>query len=166
MFLGYIFFFLYFRTVLAVNQMPDGSPSLYVPIEDNIELLNTENFKSTIYGSNKAWFVEFYSHWCGACQRFAAHWKEFALKTKPWHSKVINIAAINCADPKNDKICREFNIEYYPTLRLFPPNADFENPQHDSKLVNNRDDLETKIIEFLDQINPVPSEWPIFKDYT
>lgn len=165
MFLRFVFFFLLFQNGFTLN-LPDGSPSLYEPEKDNIVLLNADNYKSKIFGSDKAWFVEFYSHWCGACQRFASHWKELALKTKPWHSRVINIAAINCADQKNDNLCREFNVEYYPTLRLFPPNADFHNSEHDSKLISNRDNLETKIIEFLDQIKSAPAGWPIFKDYT
>lgn len=165
MFIRSIFFCLFFQNVFSI-QLPDGSPSLYEPEKDNIVLLNSDNYKSNIFGSDKAWFVEFYSHWCGACQRFAAHWKDLAQKTRPWQAKVINIAAINCADPKNDNVCRDFNVEYYPTLRLFPPKADFQNPDHDSKLVNNRDDLESKVIEFLDQIKSPPIEWPIFKDYT
>ncbi|CAF0737484.1 unnamed protein product [Brachionus calyciflorus] len=161
-------FFLLFILINSLNglNLPNGSPSLYIPVKDNIELLDTNNFKQSVFGSERAWFVEFYSHWCGACQRYAAHWKEIALKTKPWHSKVIQVAAINCADPINDDLCRDFNIEYYPTLRIFPPFAQYDKPEHDSKIINQKDDLEVEMIKYLEKIETLPKKWPIFKEFT
>ena len=146
--------------------LPDGSPTLYQIDQDNIEILDVSNLKNTIFGSERAWIVEFYSHWCGACQRYAPHWKELALNTKPWHSKVIQVGAINCADSKNDDICQSFNIEYYPTLRIFPPYADFNKPEHDSMIINNRDDVQLKMVEFVEKIDPIPKQWPILKEFT
>ena len=33
---------------------------------------------SMLYNSETLWIVQFYSHWCGHCQRFAPFWKDLA----------------------------------------------------------------------------------------
>lgn len=45
---------------------------------DNVVILNVTNFKSSVYGDDKGWLVEFYNSWCGFCFRFAPLWKAFA----------------------------------------------------------------------------------------
>lgn len=57
--------------------MPIQETGLY-NATDNIVLLNVTNIKSTILASKSSWIVEFYSSWCGHCQRFAPVWKSFA----------------------------------------------------------------------------------------
>lgn len=44
----------------------DGDPVLYDE-NDDVESLNSKTYMS-LYGRNQAAFVEFYSHWCGACK--------------------------------------------------------------------------------------------------
>lgn len=145
-----------------------GSPSLYDANKDDIDILNKTSFKSVVYGSDKASFVEFYAHWCGACQRYSQHWKEIAKDTKPWHSKVIRVAAINCGDSFNDELCREFNIEYYPTLRLFPAQASFDKPDHDSKLIktDKNEGLIQQMISHVEQHSKKPEQWPDLEPFT
>jgi thiol oxidase len=38
---------------------------------DKITILTSHNFSSTVYHSNTAWLIEFYSSWCGHCQSYA-----------------------------------------------------------------------------------------------
>ena len=58
----------------------DGSP-LYKP-SDKIVLLENDTISEVIYNSKFAWFVEFYSSWCGHCQSFAPDWKELASQVE------------------------------------------------------------------------------------
>ena len=50
---------------------------LYDPSGD-VVVLDHANFAELVYNSDKAWFVEFYSSWCGHCVHFAPTWKSFA----------------------------------------------------------------------------------------
>ena len=140
---------------------------LYDDTKDDIEILNKTTFNSVIYGSDKVSFVEFYAQWCGACQRYSIHWKEIAKETKSWHSKVVRVAAINCADSFNDPICREHNVEYYPTLKLFPTMALHNNTNHDAILVKtDKNDALVKIVtKFVESQHYKPAHWPEFEPY-
>ena len=51
--------------------------SLYNENDPVIELTD-KNFTSSIHDPDVAWFVEFYAHWCGHCQRFSPTWKQLA----------------------------------------------------------------------------------------
>ena len=50
---------------------------LYTNI-DAVEILNTQNFESSVILKPYAIVVEFYNSWCGHCIRFAPKWKKFA----------------------------------------------------------------------------------------
>jgi len=54
-----------------------GGQGLY-NASDDVVILNATNFKTSVYGSNKSWLVEFYNSWCGFCYRFAPTWKALA----------------------------------------------------------------------------------------
>ncbi|XP_043288685.1 sulfhydryl oxidase 2 [Venturia canescens] len=114
---------------LPSSPAPDSYQSLSLNqglynSSDHVVVLNSTNFKSTVYGSEHAWLVEFYNSWCGFCQRFAPTWKALAHETRGWKN-VVTIAALNCADEDNNPLCREYEIMRYPEVRYFAPH---ENP--------------------------------------
>ncbi len=46
-------------------------------------ILHVNNFQELIFKeSETAWAVEFYSHWCGHCVRYAPEWKKLATDVK------------------------------------------------------------------------------------
>jgi thiol oxidase len=65
--------------VINKNQYQNliGGQGLY-NASDDVVILNATNFKTSVYGSNKSWLVEFYNSWCGFCYRFAPTWKTLA----------------------------------------------------------------------------------------
>ncbi|XP_014671812.1 PREDICTED: sulfhydryl oxidase 1-like [Priapulus caudatus] len=91
--------------------------------DDPIVQLSTNNFKSTIFGKSNAWVVEFYSSWCGHCQRFAPVWRQVGreISSAGWQD-VVNIAAVNCAEESNSQgICREYSIDSIPSVKYLKP---------------------------------------------
>jgi len=71
---------------------------------------------SSLYNSQTLWLVQFYSHWCGHCQRFAPFWQALAEDIKGWQPHV-RVAAINCAEQS----CDRYQIRGTPTIRVFHP---------------------------------------------
>lgn len=94
-------------------------------LHDNIEILTKNNFKSSLYNKKHAWLIEFYSSWCGHCKNFAPTWKEFATSVYNWN-KIVTIGAIDCADDKNNDICRDCEILAYPTIKYFHEDYQYE----------------------------------------
>ncbi|KAJ8939110.1 hypothetical protein NQ318_005930 [Aromia moschata] len=90
-------------------------------IQDDVEILTVDNFKLELYGSDRAWLIEFYNSWCGFCQRFAPSWKALATDVKGWRD-VVGIGVLDCANEDNYSLCRDFEIMQYPTLRYFHEN--------------------------------------------
>jgi thiol-disulfide isomerase/thioredoxin len=164
--------------LLYFNHVRSKLIGLYDDQIDNIEILDANNFNQVIYNDEsnqnnqnlvKASFVEFYAHWCGGCRRYARHWKELASETKLWHQNVIRIAAINCGDYNNVNLCRQHNIQYYPTLKLFPAFAKFDSKNHDGLIIkDNHDNLDYLIKEmilFIENSVNKPHLWPNLKSF-
>eukprot|EP00094_Tigriopus_californicus_P008492 TCALIF_08184-PA protein Name:"Similar to QSOX2 Sulfhydryl oxidase 2 (Homo sapiens)" AED:0.12 eAED:0.12 QI:296/0.8/0.83/1/1/0.83/6/0/505 len=91
--------------------------SLYSSSDQVVELVDA-NMTNNIYNSRFLWVVEFYSHWCGHCQRFAPTWMMLADQFADWSGHV-KISALNCAEQSDQ--CANFNIMGTPTVRIFPP---------------------------------------------
>ncbi|KFD51430.1 hypothetical protein M513_07643, partial [Trichuris suis] len=90
--------------------------------EDDVVVINQENFDQTIYGKPNIWFVLFYSSYCGHCVNFAPTWQEVASSVAEW-STVVRVAALNCALDENFAKCQEHSIEGYPMLKMFLPQS-------------------------------------------
>lgn len=157
----------YLILILFLIQLIESKNiELYNPKFDSVELLNVSTFNNVIYNSSKASLVEFFAHWCGTCQRFAPHWRELSKDTKPWHDKVIRVAAIDCALSINNQICWGHNVQFYPTVKFFPPNApanssgtmlDAENP--------NIERFMDAMILYVEGLPNKPSNFPSLEPY-
>ena len=57
--------------------------------------------------------LEFFAHWCGACQRFAPVFEAAATELS---GSSITVARVDCANEAT--LCNRFNVRSYPTLHL------------------------------------------------
>jgi len=95
----------------------DYTPQPSVTLYPNSVVVNLHDANtSSLYNSQTLWLVQFYSHWCGHCQRFAPFWQALAEDIKDWQPHV-RVAAINCAEQS----CDRYQIRGTPTIRVFHP---------------------------------------------
>ncbi|XP_051930888.1 sulfhydryl oxidase 1 isoform X2 [Hippocampus zosterae] len=85
---------------------------------DQIVALSSDNVKSVLVNSSTAMVVEFYASWCGHCISFSPVYKRLARDIKEW-KPAVDLAAIDCADENNRKVCTSFGIRGFPTLKFF-----------------------------------------------
>ncbi|CAM4718052.1 unnamed protein product [Leuciscus chuanchicus] len=86
---------------------------------DQMIILSPENVDSVLYNSSATRLVMFYANWCGHCINFSPTWKSLARDIKEW-KPAVDLAAIDCADESNRKVCTNYGITGYPTLKFFP----------------------------------------------
>ncbi|XP_017844940.1 sulfhydryl oxidase 1 [Drosophila busckii] len=94
-------------------------PSLYSE-QDNIRALDNSSLELQLLQSPKCALVEFINYFCGDCRRYAPSFKRLAAQLYNWQ-RVIEVYAVDCAQERNVRICREFNISSTPTLRFYAP---------------------------------------------
>lgn len=68
----WLFLLLRISTLVVADEK-----SLYAP-GDNVLELDFNNFDTSVYNQPRAFFVEFYSSWCGHCINYKPKWVEFA----------------------------------------------------------------------------------------
>ncbi|CCD61191.1 Sulfhydryl oxidase [Caenorhabditis elegans] len=108
--------------IATYGYHPKGAnPTLYSP-EDSVLQLDEATFNDTIFGAQSGaagYLVEFYSDWCGHCRAFAPTYKNLAKDVDGWQN-IVKIAAINCADPVNEPVCRSNGVRFFPLIKYFP----------------------------------------------
>jgi thiol oxidase len=135
--------------------------------KDAVLRLTTDTFKPTVFHDNKdvTFLVQFYNTFCGHCQMFAPIYKELASRVRNW-TNVVRVAGIDCSKDENIPVCIENNIDGYPTLLLYPPNARFNEPN--DKPLNlrslniewNVDDLEETLINYVGNLTTSNRHYP------
>uniref|UniRef100_A0A3B3YU72 Sulfhydryl oxidase n=1 Tax=Poecilia mexicana TaxID=48701 RepID=A0A3B3YU72_9TELE len=106
-----------FVVCLCLAFPPAAEAGLYTA-SDQIVLLSEQNVGSVLVNSSAAMVVEFYASWCGHCISFSPFYKKLARDIKEW-KPAVNMAAIDCAADENVKICTEYKIRGYPTIKVF-----------------------------------------------
>uniref|UniRef100_A0A914LSU2 Sulfhydryl oxidase n=1 Tax=Meloidogyne incognita TaxID=6306 RepID=A0A914LSU2_MELIC len=106
---------------IAVSASADERPTLYAP-GDNVLELDINTFNRSVYNKPTAFFVEFYSSWCGHCIEYKPLYVKIATAMKRWR-KVVVVAVLNCADEVNAPVCREHAIDAFPSLKYFHVNS-------------------------------------------
>ncbi|XP_077004903.1 sulfhydryl oxidase 2 [Tamandua tetradactyla] len=95
-----------------------GAARLYRAGEDAVWVLDSGSVRGATANSSAAWLVQFYSSWCGHCIGYAPTWRALAADVRDW-AAAIRVAALDCAEEKNQGVCRAYDIHFYPTFRYF-----------------------------------------------
>ncbi|EFO27496.2 hypothetical protein LOAG_00988 [Loa loa] len=152
---------------IAVSEVDNDEPipsSLYGP-NDHITVLNSDNFDKKVYNTNQVYFVEFFSSWCGACIGYAETYKQLAKQLLQW-KPMVQIAAVDCAIDQNLKLCREHNVDAFPTIKYFKYMSTSVNDA--VKYAGNKHNLNEVALDiagmvYNDWIYQRPAEWPNFQ---
>nr|XP_043620545.1 sulfhydryl oxidase 2-like [Erigeron canadensis] len=87
--------------------------------------LNATNFDSVLKETPASYvIVEFYAHWCPACNNFKPHYEKVAKLfngADAVHPGVLLMTRVHCANKINTKLCIKFSISHYPMLLWGPP---------------------------------------------
>uniref|UniRef100_A0A5S6R5B5 Sulfhydryl oxidase n=1 Tax=Trichuris muris TaxID=70415 RepID=A0A5S6R5B5_TRIMR len=132
--------------------------------EDDVVLLNEENFDRTVYGKPNIWFVLYYSSYCGHCVNFAPTWQEVAGSAVEW-SSAVRVGAMNCALDENLAKCQEHDIEGYPVLKMFLPQSAEASAGQDVSLLRRTANSLTSMMAYEAGVyyrQMRPSGWPDF----
>jgi thiol-disulfide isomerase/thioredoxin len=81
---------------------------------------------------NKPIVINFYVDWCHYCQGFAP----VLERLRQQYSSKYSFVFINCEDPQNETLVRNFNIKSYPSLFLFDKNKNKKIQVNNSKYSN------------------------------
>jgi len=86
-----------------------------IEIENDVLVLTNDNFKKALEEYSMI-LVEFYAPWCGHCQALAPEYEK-AAKTLAEQKSGTKLAKVDAT--KETNIAEQFDIEGYPTLKLF-----------------------------------------------
>ena len=153
---------LIFGLALANGARIKSQPSLYNRT-DGIHSLTTQTFEQ-IYGKSNAFLVVFYADWCGHCKSFAPKYKQLARDIILW-KEVVQLAAVNCADPKNLPLCRDQQVLSYPYVKYFEPmiakgDVGQEFDVGDTRMESMKESLIKVLLETGMNETNVPLNWP------
>eukprot|EP00761_Pharyngomonas_kirbyi_P011331 gb/GECH01011356.1/.p1 GENE.gb/GECH01011356.1/~~gb/GECH01011356.1/.p1 ORF type:complete len:407 (+),score=127.33 gb/GECH01011356.1/:1-1221(+) len=88
--------------------------------ESKVYDLNEEDFDTQIQNSDKPFFVMFFAPWCPHCKQLIPVWDEASIEK----AEVANWGKVDCT--KNEKLCMKYQVQGYPSLKLFNNGAVFD----------------------------------------
>ncbi|XP_004068424.1 sulfhydryl oxidase 1 isoform X1 [Oryzias latipes] len=98
--------------------LPSAAQAGLYTASDQITLLTRDNVESVLVNSTAAAVVEFYASWCGHCISFSPVYKSLARDISEWRPAV-SLAAVDCAAEENRKICVDYKIRGFPSIKFF-----------------------------------------------
>jgi len=81
-----------------------------------IVTINSDNWQQVMYGNNQPLVVEFYAPWCGHCKALAPEFAKAATNLKG----MVIFGAVDCDQDANKPLCGQFQVQGFPTLKVFP----------------------------------------------
>lgn len=81
-----------------------------------IVTINSDNWQQVLYGNDQPLVVEFYAPWCGHCKALAPEFAKAATNLKG----MVIFGAVNCDEDANRPLCGQFQVQGFPTIKVFP----------------------------------------------
>ncbi len=90
-------------------------------------IANTQHLKD-MYSNNKEIYntptiMNFNTDWCGYSRQFQPVWNKFSSNMS---NKKINVKNIKCDRKENEELCKKFNVQGYPTVKMISNNNTIE----------------------------------------
>ncbi|KAJ2844771.1 hypothetical protein IWW36_005053 [Coemansia brasiliensis] len=102
------------RTLVAAAAAAAGVAGMYDGASA-VKQLTPRNFDRVVGRTSQPTFVEFYAPWCGHCQRLEPEYERAAARTRG----IAKFYAVNCDEESNRGLCTRFNVQGFPTLKVF-----------------------------------------------
>lgn len=87
----------------------------------NIYELDPSSFREVVHNTNYTSIVEFYAPWCGYCKQIKPIFSKVGKFINSEAHYAVNVAAINCDEEVNKKLCGDYKIQGFPTIMVFRP---------------------------------------------
>lgn len=95
--------------VIAAGFYPDNGP---------VKEITGKSFKREVLeNSDHLSVVEFYAPWCGHCQTLKSEYSKAAKSSLG----IVDYLAVNCDDDSNKPLCQRYQVQGFPTIKLFRP---------------------------------------------
>lgn len=111
-----------FSVVVNAAAIGADHPSLYSAADRPLTILSTANFSRFVVDlhsdGRRLQLVQFYNSFCGHCISFAPAFRKFLRSITRW-TDLLSVAAVDCAIEANRAVCTDYDVEFYPTLRMF-----------------------------------------------
>ncbi|KAJ1646540.1 hypothetical protein LPJ64_001991 [Coemansia asiatica] len=80
-----------------------------------VKQLSVSNFEKVVGKTSQPTFVKFYAPWCGHCKNLEPEYERAAKKARG----LAKFYAVNCDEDRNRGLCAQFNVQGFPTLKVF-----------------------------------------------
>lgn len=79
--------------------------------------LSSKNFKREVLHNGNVSVVQFYAPWCPHCKNLVTQYTKSAKSLRG----IARVCAVDCEDPGNKKLCASYNVQGFPTIKVFQP---------------------------------------------
>ncbi len=136
------------------------STANFYGIDKNVVELTQVQFRDFVFNKDYASIIEFYNSFCGACRRYSQTWKSFALDINAWKD-IVKVAAVDCSE--NDDLCREYEIQYFPSIRYFSPYLKDDPEEKQLGIQSTAREISVMkalVVNYLQNETNIPRHWP------
>lgn len=136
------------------------SSANFYGFDKHVVELNQVQFRDFVFNKDYASIIEFYNSFCGACRRYSQTWKSFALDISSWND-VVKVAAVDCSE--NDELCREYEIQYFPSIRYFSPFLKDDPEEKQLGIQSTAREISVMkalTVNYLQNEKNIPKHWP------